>query len=89
MKREQFFALIDQAQQRTCQAPAAELEETIAEAVEAIKRAGTISLPALEQLQVPDLADKIVTLMKANDVSLTDLLSGLEEERKAIWRERQ
>jgi hypothetical protein len=88
MKREQFFAVIDQAQQRTCRVPAAELEETIT-AVEVVKRAGTISSPALEQLQVPGLADKIVTLMEANDVSLTDLLSGLQEERKAIWRERQ
>jgi prevent-host-death family protein len=39
LRREQFFALIDQVQERTRQVPAAELEETIAEAVEAVKRA--------------------------------------------------
>ena len=37
LRREQFFALIDQVQERTCQVPVAELEEAIAEAVEVAK----------------------------------------------------
>lgn len=41
------------------------------------------------QPQVPQLADKIVTIMDTEEVSLADLLLGLEEERKAIWQERQ
>lgn len=39
MERERFFALIDQVQERTRQVPVSELEETIAEAVEAAKQA--------------------------------------------------
>ena len=39
LRREQFFALIDQVQERTREVPVAELEEAIAEAVEAAKRA--------------------------------------------------
>ncbi len=35
LRREQTFALIDQVQERTRQVPVAELEETIAEAVDA------------------------------------------------------
>ena len=38
LRRKQFFALIDQMQERTCQVPVAELEEAIAEAVEVAKR---------------------------------------------------
>jgi len=38
MRREQFFALIDQVQERTRQEPVAELEGAIAEAVAAAKR---------------------------------------------------
>ena len=41
-----------------------------------------------KQPQVPRLADKILDMMEAGGVSLTDLLTGLEEEREAIWRER-
>ncbi len=37
LRREQFFALIDQAQERTRQVPAAELEEIIAAAAQAAK----------------------------------------------------
>jgi len=37
-RREQFFALIDQVQQRTRQVPVAELEEVITEAVVAAKQ---------------------------------------------------
>ena len=43
LRREQFFSLMDQVQERTRQVPAAELEETIAEAVEAVKRADATS----------------------------------------------
>lgn len=39
LRREQFFALIDQVQERTCQEPVAELEDAIAEAVAAVKQA--------------------------------------------------
>jgi len=39
LRREQFFALIDQVQERTRQEPVAELEDAIAEAVAAAKQA--------------------------------------------------
>ncbi|MDQ3250050.1 MAG: AbrB/MazE/SpoVT family DNA-binding domain-containing protein [Chloroflexota bacterium] len=39
-------------------------------------------------LQVPRLADKIADLLDESGVSLADLLQGLEEERAAIWKER-
>ncbi len=39
IERERFFALIDQVQERTRQVPVTELEEAIAEAVEAAKQA--------------------------------------------------
>ena len=38
VSREQFFTLIDQVQERTRQVPVTELEEAIAEAVEAARR---------------------------------------------------
>ena len=38
VSRGQFFTLIDQVQERTHQVPVAELEESIAESVEAAKR---------------------------------------------------
>jgi len=38
LRREQFFALIDQVQERTCQEHVAELEDAIAEAVAAAKQ---------------------------------------------------
>ncbi len=41
LRREQFFALIDQVQERTRQIPATELEEAIAQAVDAVKQADT------------------------------------------------
>jgi len=37
LRREKFFALIDQVQERTRQVPVTELEEVIAEAVESAK----------------------------------------------------
>jgi AbrB family looped-hinge helix DNA binding protein len=42
-----------------------------------------------KQLQVSRLADKIADMMEAEGMNLADLLSGLEEEREALWRERQ
>ncbi len=41
-----------------------------------------------KQPQVPRLAEKIVEVMEKEDVSLADLLEGLDQEREAIWRER-
>jgi prevent-host-death family protein len=38
LRREQFFALIDQVQERTCLEPIEELEDVIAEAVESSKQ---------------------------------------------------
>jgi bifunctional DNA-binding transcriptional regulator/antitoxin component of YhaV-PrlF toxin-antitoxin module len=42
-----------------------------------------------KQPQVPQLIDRIVTIRENENVSLTDLLSGLEAEREAIWQEKQ
>ena len=39
-------------------------------------------------LQVPRLADKLADMMDEAGVTLADLLKGLEEERIAIWKER-
>ena len=50
---------------------------------------GDIILLTPRQPQVPRLADKIVDMMEAESVSLADLLSGLKEEREAMWRESQ
>jgi AbrB family looped-hinge helix DNA binding protein len=50
---------------------------------------GDVILLTPRQPQVPWLADKIADMMESEGVSLTDLLSGLEEEREAIWHERQ
>ena len=38
VSREQFFALVDQVQERTRQVPVTELEKVVAEAVEAAKQ---------------------------------------------------
>jgi AbrB family looped-hinge helix DNA binding protein len=50
---------------------------------------GDLILLTPKQPQVPKLADKIVAMMESEEISLADLLLGLEEERKAIWQERQ
>jgi hypothetical protein len=47
------------------------------------------SVFAPRQPRVPQLADKIAAMMESEKISLADLLMGLEEERKAIWQERQ
>ena len=50
---------------------------------------GNLILLAPKQPQVPQLIDRIVTIMENENVSLTDLLTGLEAEREAIWQEKQ
>ena len=52
-------------------------------------QAGDLVLLTPKQPKVPELADKIAALMESKNVTLADLLLGLEEERKAIWQERQ
>lgn len=42
-----------------------------------------------KQPQVPQLADQITALREDEGVDLTDLLEGIETERKAIWQEQQ
>ncbi len=84
LQREQFFALLDQVQERTRQVPTSELEDAIAKAVDAANAISPTPKP-----KVPRLADQIVDMMQAQGVSLADLLARLEEEREAIWRESQ
>ncbi len=50
---------------------------------------GEVVLLTPRQPQVPQLADKIVTMMEQEGVSLADLLLDLAEQREAIWQERQ
>jgi AbrB family looped-hinge helix DNA binding protein len=42
-----------------------------------------------KQPQIPNLADKIASLMDEQGINLTDLLIGLDEERLSIETERQ
>ena len=39
--------------------------------------------------QVPQLIDKIVAMMDNENVTLTDLLAGIDEERESIFQEQQ
>ncbi len=39
--------------------------------------------------QVPQLIDKIVAMMDNENVRLTDLLAGIDEERESIFQEQQ
>jgi bifunctional DNA-binding transcriptional regulator/antitoxin component of YhaV-PrlF toxin-antitoxin module len=55
----------------------------------ALIQVGDVIMLTPRQPQVHRLGDRIVAMMEAEGVSLADLLSGLEEEREAIWRERQ
>jgi len=48
---------------------------------------GEFILVSPKQPKVPQLTDRIATLMEQERVSLADLLAGLEEERKAMWQE--
>ena len=50
---------------------------------------GNLVLLTPKQPQVPQLADKITAIMEAEGITLTDLLDGIETERKAIWQEQQ
>lgn len=50
---------------------------------------GDVFLLANKTPQVPQLADKIVSIMEAEGVSLTELLDGLAMERQNIWEERE
>jgi bifunctional DNA-binding transcriptional regulator/antitoxin component of YhaV-PrlF toxin-antitoxin module len=50
---------------------------------------GNLILLAPKQPQVPQLIDRIVTIMENENVDLADLLAGLEAEREAIWQEKQ
>ncbi|NJK65497.1 MAG: hypothetical protein HC789_04155 [Microcoleus sp. CSU_2_2] len=42
-----------------------------------------------EPMQVPQLIDRIATIMENENVDSIDLLNGLKVEREAIWREKQ
>jgi AbrB family looped-hinge helix DNA binding protein len=42
-----------------------------------------------KQPQIPNLADKIASLMDEQGINLTDLLTGLDEERLSIETDRQ
>ncbi len=50
---------------------------------------GNLIVLAPKQPQVPQLIDRIATIMESQNVGLTDLLAGLEAEREAIWQEKQ
>lgn len=50
---------------------------------------GNLIVLAPKQPQIPQLIDRIVTIMENENVGLTDLLAGLEAEREAIWQEKQ
>ncbi len=50
---------------------------------------GNLIVLAPKQPQVPQLIDRIVTIMENENVSLSNLLAGLEAEREAIWQEKQ
>ena len=39
--------------------------------------------------QVTALTESFVSLMNANNVTVDELLEGLQEERQAIWQEQQ
>lgn len=50
---------------------------------------GNLIVLAPKQPQAPQLIDRIATIMENENVSLTDLLSGLEADREEIWQEKQ
>ncbi|MEP6517252.1 hypothetical protein [Microcoleus vaginatus] len=50
---------------------------------------GNLIVLAPKQPQVSQLIDRIATIMENENVGLTDLLSGLEAESEAIWREKK
>ena len=50
---------------------------------------GNVFLLANKTPQVTQFADKMVSIMEAEGVSLEELLEGLETERQLIWEEQQ
>ncbi len=50
---------------------------------------GDVFVLSPRQQLLSGLADEFTTIMEEEDVSLADLLQGLEEERRAIWRKEQ
>jgi len=54
-----------------------------------IVRVGDVYLLTPRLLRVPALADRIADLMEREGVSLSDLLAGLGEERRAIVAEQR
>ncbi len=50
---------------------------------------GNVFLLANKIPQVTQFADKMVSMMEAEGVSLEELLEGLEVERQLIWEEQQ
>jgi len=50
---------------------------------------GNVFLLANKIPQVTQFADKMVSMMEAEGVSLEELLEGLEIERQLIWEEKQ
>lgn len=52
-------------------------------------RIGEVYVLSPRALRVPHLADRIADLMEREGVSLADLLTGLDDERRAIEAERR
>jgi AbrB family looped-hinge helix DNA binding protein len=50
---------------------------------------GELVLLVPKQPQETSLAKSFISLMAVNNVSLNDLVEGLQQERQAIWQERQ
>lgn len=87
--QKRFSHVIHQLQKRIERTPATESEDVIVKTVEAAARAEAKSSLTAKELRVSALSDRIVELMEAKGISLDDLVTGLEEEREAIWREQQ
>ena len=50
---------------------------------------GELAILVSNPPQVTTLTEKFVSLMNANNVTLDELLEGLQQERQAIWQEQQ
>ena len=50
---------------------------------------GDVFVLSQQQPLLPQLSEDFSAIMADENVSLAELLEGLEEERKAIWQERQ
>lgn len=42
-----------------------------------------------KQSRLPELVDRMIQKMEAEGLTLADMLAGLEEERVALWQEKQ